>query len=851
MFFVLNIQLGELIKFNMEDIDDIHLMNIEEVLEIYETSKSGLSIDEANKREEKYGKNIIQEKEESIIFLFFRQFNNVLVYILLIASLISLYARKYIDFFAIAFLILANGLMAFFQELKAKTSIKALQKLTESKCIVLRDNKEIEIPSSDLVPGDVVVLSEGSLVSADIRLFESQSLMVDESSITGESMPVIKDAFAQVKKGALIYELKNCLLSGTNIVRGHALGIVTKTANNTYIASIAKQVENITIKTPLTKAIEHFSKRYAFFLIVLFSLIFLIGFFQKRTFLDLAYILIAELVSALPEGLPIVVTIVLVVGAIALSKHNTLVRHLPSVETLGSATVIATDKTGTITEGKLKVVKTFGDEEKLKKVAIFCNDAKNERSDPIDVALLKWADQLKDSKNNSSLIKSYPFDVNLRMMAKVYKVNNSKTIFIKGAFESLKELAINKNELKTIEENFHEMSSLGLRTIACGIGEFESDDISKFKINIVGLIGFLDPPKEHVKDAVYQAKKGGIDVKMITGDFALTAKEIAKQVGIYKEGDRILTGYEIEQLDEDMLYENLKKATVLARILPEHKYKIVKALQKHSEIVAVSGDGVNDVPALKAADLSIAMGSGSEAAKSVSKMIITDSNLKVIVDAIRNGRIIADNIRKVIYYLLSSALQEITLISISIILNLPLPLMPIQILWINLVTDGVQDKTFPFAKEDEDVMNKKPKKPQKQFFDKFQIINVLYYGFISGLIVLVLFKYLLKNYSYDITLTVIFTSVAVMQWANGIQAQKEKEPFFKNIKKSFTINPYIFLGIGIGIILQFLAVYVLSSWFSSVKIKLSLWIYPIIMFFVAFIIVESRKWLFLIFRRKK
>ena len=293
---------------------------------------------------------------------------------------------------------------------------------------------------------------------------------------------------------------------------------------------------------------------------------------------------------------------------------------------------------------------------------------------------------------------------------------------------------------------------------------------------------------------------------MITGDDPLTAKTIAKEIGIYKEGDLILTGKEIEKLKDKKLYKLLKKTSVLARVLPENKYKIVKTLQENNEIVAVSGDGVNDVPALKKADLGIAMGSGSEAAKSVSKMIITDNNLKVIVDAIKNGRIIADNIKKVIYYLLSSSLQEIFLISVAIFAGLPLPLNPIQILWINLVTDGVQDKAFVFAKEEENVMKRTPKKPKKQFFDISQILRILFFGGSMGIVSFQLFKYLLGVYSYDIAITVTFTSVVVAQWANGIQSQKQKEPFLKNIKKSFSINPFIYLSVGIGILLQIFAV---------------------------------------------
>lgn len=826
-----------------------HALDIEEILTLYKTSYEGLKDDEAKRRLELYGENTLKEKEESIFKIFFRQFNSILIYVLLIASVISVIAHKYVDFFVIIFLIFINGIIGFIQEIRARSSIKALKKLTTSKTKIIRDGNILEVPSAQMVPGDIAIFMEGNIITADVRLFDSQSLMIDESSITGESVPVIKDHKAKIAKEALPYELKNTLLTGTIVVKGNAKGIVTKTGDETYFASIAEEKEK-SPKSPLTKATEIFSKRYVAILVTLFIIIGIIGFLQQRSWLNLAYILIAELVSALPEGLPIVVTTVLVVGAIALSKKKTLVRYLPAVETLGSATVIASDKTGTITEGKL-IVKDYLalDEKILKIIASLCNDTKNDIGDPLDVALSRWVENFAQIKEKYPQIKNFPFDVNSRMMASVNEFDNKKTLFVKGAYESLNKIATNKEDFEHIEKKLHSMSNLGLRTIALGVGAF--DENKDWKIKIVGLIGFLDPAKKDVKEAVIEAKKAKIKVMMLTGDFPLTAKAIAKDVSIFTEGDTILTGLEIDQMDDKTLFEDLKNTTVLARILPEHKLRIVKVMQENNEIVAVSGDGVNDVPALRAADLGIAMGSGTEAAKNVSKMIITDSNLKVIIDAVRNGRVITGNIRKVIYYLLSSGLQEISLISLAIFSNLPLPLAPLQILWINIVTDGVQDKTFAFAKEEEDVMLKGPKKPSEQFFNLSQIIYIVSFGLIAGFLSFELFRHLLKTYTYDVALTITFNSVVVMQWANGIQAQKEKEPFFKNIKKSFSINPRIFIGIGVGLILQFIAVYGASNVFSSVKISAILWIYPIIMFLVAFFLVEIRKLVFLMFMRNK
>ena len=343
--------------------------------------------------------------------------------------------------------------------------------------------------------------------------------------------------------------------------------------------------------------------------------------------------------------------------------------------------------------------------------------------------------------------------------------------------------------------------------------------------------------------AVKTAKKAGIRVIMITGDHPTTAKEIAKEVGICEENDFVLNAKDMNSLSDDQLLTLLKKTNVIARVLPEQKYKIVQLLQKNKDIVAVTGDGVNDVPALKTADIGIAMGSGSEAAKSAAKMIITDNNLSVITEAVQNARVIADNIRKVIYYLVSTSLQEIFFISLAVFYSMPLPMSAIQILWINLVADGVQDKFFPFAKAESDVMKRKPNHPRKQFFNLTQLIRIISFGLPLGLICYFLYIFLLNIYPFKIVNSIVFTSVVVIQWANGIQSQKEQEPFFKKILKSFSINPFIFLGLGAGILLQCLALYVLPNIFHVIPLTLNHWKYPILMFFISFGIIEIRKWI--------
>jgi Ca2+-transporting ATPase len=426
-------------------------------------------------------------------------------------------------------------------------------------------------------------------------------------------------------------------------------------------------------------------------------------------------------------------------------------------------------------------------------------------------------------------------------MATVNEVSGKKRLLVKGAYEELLKMAEDRTEFMRAQESLTRMADDGLRVIAFGEGEWTGNEPSGWRLRLIGLVGFLDPPKQGVKNAVLTAKKAGVRVVMITGDYPLTARAVAREVGIWSEGDRVLTGQEVGKLDDVTLYEAMQHTTVLARIIPEQKYRIVKVLQAKGEIVAVTGDGVNDVPALKAADLGIAMGSGTEAAKSVSKMIIVDSNLTVIVDAIRAGRVTAANVRKVIYYLLATNMHQIFLLALAIFSGLPLPLDPIMILWINLVTDGTQDKTFPFIKEEEGVMEKAPVQPGKQFFDRRQIARIMVFGAIMGITSYLLFYYLLGVTSYIVASSITFVGVVIPQWVNGIQAQKEKEPFFKNIRRSLTINPFIFLGAGIGLGLQLFAIYVVPDWFNMVPLTANDWIYPLGLVVLAFIVIEVRK----------
>ncbi len=430
-------------------IDKAQSLTADETARALATSLEGLTKSEADNRIKIYGRNILEEEETSKLKILLRQFKNFLVYILFAASLLTLIMGEWTDFIVIVFIILVNSLIGFWQELKAETSLRALKKLTESKVKVIREGQTLIIPSSELVPGDYVAISEGDLITADMRLSDSKGLTVDESTLTGESLPVLKDHSIILPPNTLPYELKNLLLTGTAIVRGSGKGFVTKTGVNTYFASIAEKAKGSSPISPLTKAIRYFTNRYIILLLSLLSIVGIIGFLQGRELSNIAYTLVAQLVSSVPEGLPLVVTVVVTVGALALSRKKTLTRDLPSVETLGSATVIASDKTGTIIEGKLAVKEVHAlDLENLKVGVALCNEAHDKKGDPIDVACARWVEDFKEIRNRYQPLWTYPFDTKLRLMATINNVNGTRKLFVKEAYEELKKMAITSDKLK-------------------------------------------------------------------------------------------------------------------------------------------------------------------------------------------------------------------------------------------------------------------------------------------------------------------------------------------------------------------------------------------------------------------
>jgi Ca2+-transporting ATPase len=831
----------------MEIITTPWAKTIDHLYDRLKTSREGLDANEADRRLEQYGPNSLTSEERSRLSMLIGQFTSPIVVILIVAALISLSMGHTKDAIIIAAILIINSLLGFYQELKAETSIRALQRLTENHVRVLRNGIQTTLPSHNLVPGDIILLGEGDLVPADLRLIESYALEVDEAVLTGESLPREKSAETLASEDTPLYERHNSLFSGSSILRGKTLALVCATGSSTVIAKIAEAAQQRSPDSPLTKLMQRFSKQLLIAIVAILTLLGIISIFQGRSIEEMVSFLIAQLVSSVPEGLPIVITLILAIGASRLSKHKVLVRHLPSVESLGSATLIATDKTGTITEGVLSVKETFAlDKEELYRCAALCNDTHDEKGDSIDVALAKWlGDDFASTQQSYKRIFDHPFDPTTRMMATVNQIDDTQKLYIKGAYETLLALSTNSAlQLQQLQESHDRMASIGLRVLAFGMSDHHWEVPEKAPVFIVGLIAFADRPKADATEAIELAKQAGIRIIMITGDNPITAGVIAAEVGLDRKGEKILTGQEIDALNDEELQLQLKHTSVIARAMPENKYRVVKLLQKQGEIVAVTGDGVNDVPALKAADLGIAMGNGTEAAKASSKMVLVDNNLSVIIDAIRQGRVIANNLRKVVLYLLSTNLSQIMLISMAILMGFPLPLHPTQIIWINVVTDGTCDKTFPMCSEEGDVMKQKVRLINKQFFDRPMLLRLVWFAFSIASVTMIMFAYLLKtDYSYDEVVTVTFTTVVAAQWLNALLIQKESEPFLKNIRRSVTINPWLWLGISLGIVLQSVALFVIPQWFHVVSPDAQMMGYVGIALVAIFILEEGYKWM--------
>ena len=806
----------------------------EEVLQKLKTDKrGGLAKQEVENRQKKKKKNKLKEKPKETIFMrFIKQFNDFMIIILIIASIISAGVsymqgeNDYIDSIIIIAIVVLNAIMGVIQETKAEKSIEALQKMTPRKSKVIREGKTEEINAEDLVPGDIVILEAGNYVPADSRIIEAHNLKIEESSLTGETEAVTKDAEMICKKDVPLGDRLNMAYMSTIIVNGHGTAIVTDIGMNTKVGQIANMIiENESPETPIQKKLGQVGKTLGIVCLVICFAIFLIGLIKNIEPMEMFMTAVGLAVAAIPEGLPAIVTIVLSIGVTKMAKKNSIIRKLPAVETLGSSNVICSDKTGTLTQNKMKVVEINSkNQDFAAELSCMCTDCDvniedgktNVQGEPTEAALVNYA--LETGKNKNMLyqemprINEIPFDSNRKMMTTIHKVGNKYRIITKGAPDVLlercsKEIGNNMFSKIRIQNQNLEMAKRALRVIAVAYKDIDvlPNRIDTWAIEndltFVGLLGMIDPPREGVKEAVRTCKKAGIKTVMITGDHIATATAIAKELNILGKYDKAMTGQELEKMSQKQLEENIKEYSVFARVTPEHKVRIVKAWQKRGAVVAMTGDGVNDSPALKNADIGIAMGkNGTDVAKNAADMILADDNFVTIVEAVKQGRNIYANIKKAIHFLIATNIGEIVTIFVGLLLGLKSPLLAIQLLWVNLVTDSLPAIALGLEPAEKDIMNKQPVNSRKSIFADGLWNKIVVEGIMIGMLTLLAFSIGNKYFGLEVGRTMAFISIGILELVHSLNVKSEKSIFKTGLfENKFLVGSFV-LGIFVQVI---------------------------------------------------
>jgi Ca2+-transporting ATPase len=800
-----------------------------EIESLLQTSlKNGLTEKEAFSRKKDFGSNELPKaKPLSRFKLILSQFKSPLIYILLIAGVITTLLGEVTDSFIIFGVVLLNSLIGYFQELKASNTLNELKEIIKSHSTVLRDGHFKIIESKDLVPGDIVKLSSGEKVPADGRIFESVELKINEMALTG------------------LADRDNMAYMGTIIENGEGTMIITETGKNTEIGKINKLVQDTKEeKTPLQKKLIKFSKISAIFIFFVSLAIFIEGIITGEDFVEIFTTSVAVAVAAVPEGLPIAMTVILALGMGKILKRKGLVRKLISAETLGSTSIICSDKTATLTEGNMKVIKVSSKNEKALQLAAFlCNegfienpeDSKNNwivQGDPTDKAILTYGinniDNTQEIEKEFSLLTHLPFNNINKYLSFLFKKGKSNILFVSGAPERIIEMSSLTNlQKKEWDRELKLMACKGLRTVAIATKKTTSKEIpeSFSGLSFLGILGIADPLRADAKESIHICKKAGLRTIIITGDHKLTAKSIAEELGIKTNKENIIEGFELDLLSDKELDKRLTDINVYTRVEPRHKMRIVEAWQKRGEIVAMTGDGINDAPALKKADVGVALGSGTEIAKDIADLVLLNNSFSVIVAAIEEGRSIIDNIRKVITYHLADSFTEIVLIGFSLVLGLPLPLTAIQILWVNLVEDGPAGLVLAFEPKEKDIMDRKPQGHKIPLLTREMKYLIFIIGFITDFILLGIFIYLLEmtNLSLDHIRTFIFAALTIDSFFYIFSCKSLR----KNIWQiNLFSNKYLLMAWLFGVIILVLSIYLpaFQSILNTVPLNLIDWL---------------------------
>jgi len=803
--------------------------------------QQGLNDHEVLASREKYGKNILPQKQRITAFgIFLNQFKSPLIYILVIAALISFLTSEITDVYLIGFVVLLNVAMGFYQEFSAQKTLQALKNLLKSTAIVIRNSSKKEIDIEEIVPKDLIVLGSGDKIPADGKLIDGVNFLVNEAILTGEEEAVSKKT--QGKTSALF--MGTTVLAGSGIMQVEKIGLATQ------MGKIGKSLEEVHDEnTPLQNKLNKFAKTLAIIILVIAAIIFIVGVaFQGRGFLEMLRLSIVLAVAAIPEGLSIAVTIIMALGMRRILKKRGLVKRLISIETLGSTMVICTDKTGTLTEGKMQVVKTdFLDKEKAIKTIVLDND---ERTN-LEIALLNYAKKEgffhHDIWEKNKRIYQEPFSSANKYSISVNENNKKKTAYLMGAPEIMINFcSISADQKKKVLSQIASLSEEGLRMLGVAIKESNSLDKLKEKTNFtyLGIVAIRDPIRSHVKDSIAKAREAGVITKIVTGDYLGTAINVAAQIGLRTAPENVIDGEELRRISERELERRLKDIDVFARVTPEEKLKIIHVLQQQKQVVAMTGDGVNDAPALKKAEIGVVVGEkASEVAKEVGDLILLDGNFRTIVAAIEEGRLVFANIKKVIAYVLSNSFAEIILIFGAMIFGLPAPLAVVQILWVHLICDGPPDVMLSFEPEEKYLMKEKPQTLIKeQILDPTVKILILFISTITGLSALAFFWYVNRTTgNFSLAQTMAFATVGMVSLVYIFSFKSFKRSLLKT--ENFFANKYLIYSVIYGWVLLLAAIYIpaLNDWLGTTPLNFYHWLVILPIGIILTILVEFTK----------
>ena len=805
-----------------------------------------------------------------------------MIIILIISSIVSVIVSNmqgendYIDSIIIIAIVILNAIMGLVQEAKAEKSIESLKKMTPQISKVLRNSKVQEVDANELVPGDIIILEAGNYVPADCRLIESFNLKIEESSLTGETEPVEKITNKLKQSNVPIGDMKNMAFMATVVVNGHAKAVVTETGMNTKVGKIANMIiEDEAPETPIQRKLAQVGKVLGTTCLVICGVIFIIGLLKNIEPVEMFMTSVGLAVAAIPEGLPAIVTIVLSIGVTKMAKKNSIIRKLPAVETLGSSSVICSDKTGTLTQNKMEVVEINSKNKALTSMlACMCTDCdvNYKESKPqiqgeaTEVAIVQNAFKLgflkDDLYNKFPRVSEIPFDSTRKMMTTIHKINGKYLAITKGAPDVLikkcthinqetsiynfRQSDLSNSQTQTIQNENLKMAQKALRVLGVAYKYLENlptkldQEVIENNMTFVGLIGMIDPPRPGVKEAINTCRKAGIKTVMITGDHIATAKAIAKELNILKNGEKAITGQELDQMTDETLKDEIKNASVFARVSPEHKVRIVKAWQKTGAVVAMTGDGVNDSPALKNADIGIAMGkTGTDVAKNASDMILADDNFITIVEAVKQGRNIYDNIKKAIHFLLATNIGEIVTIFMGIVLGFKSPLLARQLLWVNLVTDSLPAIALGLEPAEKDIMNRKPVNSRKGLFADGLWSKIITEGILIGALTLVAFSIGNKWYGLEVGRTMAFVAIGVLELVHSFNIKSDKSIFKVGIlENKFLLGSFI-----LGVFVQTIVVIIpmLANIFKLVPLNFIQWGITLLISIIPIPVIELQK----------